>query len=353
MSTNTQTTEPKNKGGRQPWADIPVPFRPPSLKAAKTRKADRMRYPTSLYGLVDLWIQERSPKPPSIRMMEDAIKSFIDATAVDNLHNLLRAHILKWKKVLLDERKVAPATYNTYLRHLKVLLRLAVIWGWDSGNILYDIRQVPILKTRSRAMDDRDIQEVMRYVDDPKNRQVFPGWFWATVIRVLYYTGVRRRQLVGLTWGDIDLKTMTIHLRAHHSKTGREWEIPLPSQLLEPLAQLQRRTEEHLRRSVRLEDQLLNVTLWNNRYKTNKQQADVMTVDHLSSGLRRIRDLTGFEISAHKFRHTFATNLANKGGNVKELQAILGHTNLSTTMGYVTAKMDTMRDMMEGLGNEI
>jgi len=33
-----------------------------------------------------------------------------------------------------------------------------------------------------------------------------PSWFWITVIRTFYYTGIRRRQLTGLTWSDIDFE---------------------------------------------------------------------------------------------------------------------------------------------------
>ena len=40
-----------------------------------------------------------------------------------------------------------------------------------------------------------------------------PRWFWRVVFRTLYFTGIRRRQLVALQWQDVNLDAREIHLR--------------------------------------------------------------------------------------------------------------------------------------------
>jgi integrase len=54
------------------------------------------------------------------------------------------------------------------------------------------------------------------------------------------------------------------------------------------------------------------------------------------------------EISAHRFRHTFASQLA-KQGRIKELQQVLGHADVRTTLGYVEPDMKSMSELMSGL----
>ncbi len=57
------------------------------------------------------------------------------------------------------------------------------------------------------------------------------------------------------------------------------------------------------------------------------------------------------DVSAHRLRHTFATQLLNVGCKVTSIQKLLGHTNLSTTMAYARAFDKTvMQDYFLALG---
>lgn len=56
-----------------------------------------------------------------------------------------------------------------------------------------------------------------------------------------------------------------------------------------------------------------------------------MTASQLSGFFRRLTKQVGFPVSAHMFRHTMATEIA-KSGQIKELQEILGHSDVRTTL---------------------
>lgn len=321
-----------------------------------TRTTDRQHTDLTLYSLLDLFMAERRPSTSYVVMLEAAIKLFVEVTGVWYIHLIEREHFLQVKTEILDVRKNAANTYNIWVRHFRALLNAAKPWGFDLKPIMDGIKTIVIYDNAPKAITDSSIKTVMEWLDSPGNLAVFPAWFWKILIRTLYYTGMRRRQVVGLTWGDIHLKSGIIHLQAAHSKTKRGWDIPLPDQLLAGFAELQRKTEEALRRSIYLDDQVFNVTLFNNRYRTDGNIAKTMTVDHVSGGFKRIGKLAGVEISPHRFRHAFATKLANGDGGIegiKEVQRLLGHTNLSTTMGYIQVNMGKMRNMMGGLGNDI
>lgn len=191
-------------------------------------------------------------------------------------------------------------------------------------------------------MRDNDIAQVLGWLRKAEQANM-PGWFWESVCWMLFYSGIRRRQLVGLCWGDIDNEEGAIQLRADTSKTRVAWMIPLTPSLRDVLEGMRRKVEAKMGRKCLPKEQVFNITLFNPRYK-----GKTMTEAHVSAAFRRIREQTGIDISAHRFRHTFASKLA-KQGRVKELQQVLGHTDVRTTLGYVQPDMGGMAEMMSGL----
>lgn len=287
----------------------------------------------------------------AMRNVLNSLREFSRPHDIETLNDLSRNQLLRWRDWLLETKNLSHSTWNSYRRTLFALLRWCELQGWGSGIIMQSVKAMNVTGTKKKTLERIGLRDVMRMVAEDKIPGAYPGWFWVGAMKVLYFTGMRRRQLVGLSWGDVDTKKMTILLRAEHSKTKREWTIPLSPALLPVLEELKAQTqtvmEERYNRKIRRNDQLMNCALFNPRFRS-----EAMSDYNVSNTFRRIREKTGFQISAHKFRHTFATKLA-KEGDLKELQHIMGHTNLSTTMGYVEPDVRRMRDMLGGLGDDI
>ncbi len=75
-----------------------------------------------------------------------------------------------------------------------------------------------------------------------------------------------------------------------------------------------------------------------------------MTFDQLGATFRRLSKATNIRISPHRLRHTMATELA-ASKDIRTLQELLGHTNISTTMQYVHPDMDRMRSLLEAFSS--
>lgn len=307
-----------------------------------------------LDDLIALYAEEQQLAEPTLRQSFVALRSLRDFShpnAIETLNDINRPLLVRWRTWLIEYKNRSPSTWNSYRSHLFAVLRWCELQHWDSGITMQGIKAMNVTGTKKKTLERIGLRDVMRMVEEDKISGAYPGWFWSGAMRFLFFSGVRRRQLVGLTWGDLDFKRMTILLRAEHSKTKREWTIPLAPALLPFLAELKEKTEvvmqERYNRRTRRSDQLFNCSLFSPYYRS-----DSTSVENVSQVFRRIREKTGFKISAHKFRHTFATKLA-KEGDLKELQHILGHTNLSTTMSYVEADVSRMRNMLGGLGNDI
>lgn len=331
---------------------IDAPLQQPAQKATNVSQ-------TPLEDLITQYATEQQASSQYAAQIGCAVRSLqafarLDRQKVGVPDDINRNLLIRWRGWILERKKRSPATWSNYRSHLFALLRWCQIHGWEAGTTLQNIKAANEVGLGKKTMELLPLRDTMRRTE-AEDAGVTPGWFWVSVMKTLFFTGIRRRQLVGLTWGDIDRKRMTIHLRAEHSKTKREWTIPLSPALLPVLDDLQTRSTEAMselmNRKPRREDQVFNVTLFAPSYRTNKrtgQPQKLMNESMVSSAFRRIHETTGMEISPHRFRHTFATQLA-KEGNLRELQQILGHTNLSTTMGYVAPDVTRMRNMLGGL----
>ena len=173
-----------------------------------------------------------------------------------------------------------------------------------------------------------------------------------TSLGVLFclYTGVRIGELCGLRWGDLDLAAGTVRVRrtveriantadpaerrtkliiAPPKTPSSVREIPLPQFLCSRIKKFERREECYL---LTGSETPLEPNRMYMRYKT--------LMSRLGMG----------EYSFHALRHTFATRCVEEGFDIKSLAEILGHSNVSTTLGvYVHPTMEQKRLQMERL----
>ena len=78
-----------------------------------------------------------------------------------------------------------------------------------------------------------------------------PAWFWIIVLRFMYATGARRRQMVALRWRDIDWNHAALTFTVEGSKSRKEWQIPLTPTTMQDLSVLRDRSMDHLRATNR------------------------------------------------------------------------------------------------------
>jgi integrase/recombinase XerD len=139
------------------------------------------------------------------------------------------------------------------------------------------------------------------------------------IVYLLYATGLRISELTGLTPHDIDLEMSYLRVKG---KGGKERIAPFA-----PVA------GEHIR-------------IWLKEFRESLHPAtDHVFINHRGFALTRqsiwktlkeLARLAGVatELSPHKLRHSFATHLLQSGMNLRSLQMLLGHSDLSTTQIY-------------------
>ncbi len=154
------------------------------------------------------------------------------------------------------------------------------------------------------------------------------------IFELLYASGLRVSELVGLNLEDVDRESQMLRVRG---KGRKERIVPYGSKARQRLEAYESVRPELLARARggRSEQALfLN-------YAGRRLQA--RSVDRIVKKYSRLLG-TGWNAHAHAFRHAFATHLLTEGADLRAIQELLGHTSLSTTQRYTHA---SIRHLME------
>jgi len=156
----------------------------------------------------------------------------------------------------------------------------------------------------------------------------------ATMLEVLYATGLRVSELVGLSWSQVNLVVGVVRIVG---KGNKERLVPLGDVAREKL-------DEYLKftRQVILHGRVSDALFPTARGAAMTRQAFWHLIKRyaLKAGLRS-------ELSPHTLRHAFATHLLNHGADLRVVQLLLGHADISTTQIYTHLALERLKALHE------
>ena len=249
------------------------------------------------------------------------------------------------EKLLLAERQrlPSPTSWNIALGRLRTLLKFAVQRGWASEDhpVFLVKRRGVSVQTRAEITESiRD--DVLAYLSKPSTPKVLrPSWFWMAVFDMLYYSGIRRRQLCHLIWKDFNLTDGLLSLRATGSKNKRECVLPIHSKLVETLKRYREECE-----AVYQIDEGLQCFHANAARGKGKDKIMELKPSDVSNFFALLSRELGIHLNAHLLRHSFATKVARVVPNIKTVQLLLNHDRTETTLRYIHPTRKDMRDLM-------
>jgi integron integrase len=307
---------------------LPIPFRPAPGLLAALRERIRFRH----YSL------------RTERAYAQWVRRFIRFHGRRHPRELGAEHVSAFLSSLANEGQVAAATQNQALAALLFLYRevLGIDLPWMDGIARAKRnRRLPAVLTREEAAS------LLGRMDGVA----------ALMAKLMYGTGMRIAECLALRVKDIELERREVIVR--QGKGGRDRMTMLPATLVEPIrAQLERS------RLVYEDDRkrrLPGVELPDAYSRKNPAAARswgwhwVFPQDHLSidprSGIRRRHHMFGQTlqraiqraakeagiakpVTSHTLRHSFATHLMEAGNDIRTVQELLGHKDVSTTMIY-------------------
>ena len=181
---------------------------------------------------------------------------------------------------------------------------------------------------------DRAHLEAM-WLEAAESRGDYGAHLWITVLALLYGTGLRRGELGRL---DVDaLNRVEATLRIDGRKTGRERCVPLPEMVMRCLEAYLPQRHNQLAKAGRIGERALLVT----------RAGFPLTGQRISNGVHAIARRAGVALhSLHQFRHTCASDLLEAGVHLAQVQRILGHSVIATTVRYTHIADPQRREAM-------
>jgi integrase/recombinase XerC len=154
------------------------------------------------------------------------------------------------------------------------------------------------------------------------------------ILEMMYATGIRVGELVGLDINDIDQSRRTIRVTGKGSK---QRVVPFGSKADQTLTNYLKT----VRKSLANENSGQAVFLGSRGKRIDQRVVRKMVTEVLAT-LEGVPDL-----SPHGFRHSAATHLIEGGADIRAVQEMLGHASLSTTQLYTHVSMDRLRAVFE------
>lgn len=242
----------------------------------------------------------------------DVYKEYLKSKHINNINKISSDNIKDFLKERNDEETTTIAHNLTVIKNFhKYLLKEKLV----KSDVSEFIERPKLKKSLPKALSPEDIDNLLDIkLDTPfdyRNK---------AMLELMYGCGLRVSELINLEINDIDMTNCLIRILGKGSK---ERDIPLGEYSIYYL-------KEYLnRRSLLLKKKTCNKLFLNNHGLG-------MTRQGFFKNLKAILEEKGLNpnISPHTLRHSFATHLVNRGADLRSVQEMLGHSDISTTKIY-------------------
>ncbi|ASZ14893.1 tyrosine-type recombinase/integrase [Chitinophaga pendula] len=257
-----------------------------------------------------------------------------------SLGDITHLMVRSWLAALM-QAEVSPKSIHRKLSSLKSFFRYAVKQGHVRQTPMTRIVAPKLSRRLPGFIDDKGMEAVQENRSLRKGQEAsviftadLAGMTHYLVFDILYHTGVRRSELIGLQERHIDAGNLTIKVLG---KGNKERLIPISGELYGRMsAYMQRKRQE-------LEAPDTGVLLVHPR--TGRALAPRYVYELVRHYLSVHQLTTIAAKSPHVLRHTFATHLMNNGADLNAVKELLGHSSLAATQVYTHNSIEQLKDV--------
>ena len=273
------------------------------------------------YLLVDKGLSNNTAKA-----YEADISSFFQWLDNEDLKykNLQEDHINQYISFLF-QRKMRSSSVNRKISSIKSFYIFLVKRNFVKNSPLNDLVTPKQEKYLPESMSEAEVDKLLNspnVSNKIENRD-------KAMIEMLYATGMRISELVNLKITDVDMKRCVVKV---FGKGSKERLVPFGETALDSLKSYLNNREQSSSKEIFLSNRgkkMTRVAFW--------QRVKVYL----------IRENLKNSISPHTLRHAFATHLINRGADLRSVQLLLGHSDLSTTQIYTHIAKQRLSDVLK------
>ena len=238
--------------------------------------------------------------------------------------NLQEDHINQYISFLF-QRKMRSSSVNRKISSIKSFYIFLVKRNFVKNSPLNNLVTPKQEKYLPESMSEAEVDKLLNSPDVSnkiENRD-------KAMIEMLYATGMRISELVNLKMTDVDMKRCVVKV---FGKGSKERLVPFGETALDSLRSYLNEREQSSSKEIFLSNRgkkMTRVAFW--------QRVKVYL----------IRENLKNSISPHTLRHAFATHLLNRGADLRSVQLLLGHSDLSTTQIYTHIAKQRLSDVLK------
>lgn len=274
---------------------------------------------------------EKKCSPHTLKAYQANLEAFevfiTEQGSLETIEVVSYGEIRAWIVSLIQSGNT-PRTVNRKLSALrsyyKFLLRI--------GSIpVSPLKEHKALKTDTKVALPFSQEEIQRLLAADFFPEEYTGVLQRTVIQLLYYTGIRRSELIELKVQDVDLSEGLMKVLG---KRNKERLLPLLPEIKTQLTQL---LEQQKQYQISRESEHFFV---NSR---GKKLSEAFVYETVKTYLSKVSTKT--KRSPHVLRHSFATHLLDQGADLNAIKDLLGHSSIAATQHYTHSSMKKIQDI--------
>ena len=221
----------------------------------------------------------------------------------------------------LDSCNLKNSTISRRISTLRTFYNYLVDENIVENNVFHNVKNPKLEKKLPNYLNYNETEELLESIDISTTE----GLEKRLLIEMFYSTGCRVSEMINVKISDIDFTNKTIRIMGKGSKERIVYFGDYASKYL---------------------DNYLSKVKCDKYLFTNKK-GEKLTTNEVEQIVKDIMKHISIKthVTPHTLRHTFATHLLNNGADIRTVQELLGHANLSTTGIYTHVSSDRLKDI--------
>ena len=221
----------------------------------------------------------------------------------------------------LDSCNLKNSTISRRISTLRTFYNYLVDENIVENNVFHNVKNPKLEKKLPNYLNYNEMEELLESIDISTTE----GLEKRLLIEMFYSTGCRVSEMINVKISDIDFTNKTIRIMGKGSKERIVYFGDYASKYLD--------------------NYLSKVKC--DKYLFANKKGEKLTINEVEQIVKDIMKHISIKthVTPHTLRHTFATHLLNNGADIKTVQELLGHANLSTTGIYTHVSSDRLKDI--------